>query len=89
VTALTIRLPDDKYRRLKEIANQRGTSINRLIDEMTTLLLADMDTETRFLIRAERGRGKVERGLELLKKGLRMINFHYYCLIRRYPVFKL
>ena len=70
MTALTIRLPDDKYRRLKEVANQRGTSVNRLIDEMTTLLLADMDTETRFLIRAERGRGKVERGLELLEKGL-------------------
>jgi len=70
MTALTIRLPDDKYRRLKEVANQRGTSINRLIDEMTTLLLADMDTETRFLIRSERGRGKVERGLELLEKGL-------------------
>ena len=70
MTALTIRLPDDKYGRLKEVANQRGTSINRLIDEMTTLLLADMDTETRFLIRAERGGGKVERGLELLEKGL-------------------
>jgi len=75
MTALTIRLPDDKYRRLKEVANQRGTSINRLIDEMTTLLLADMDTETRFLIRAERGRGKVERGLELLEKGLSQSDF--------------
>jgi len=74
MTALTIRLPDDKYRRLKEVANQRGTSINRLIDEMTTLLLADMDTETRFLIRAERGRGKVERGLELLEKGLSQVD---------------
>ena len=70
MTALTIRLPDDKYRRLKEAANQRGISVNRLIDEMTTLLLADMDTVTRFLIRAERGRGKGERGLELLEKGL-------------------
>ena len=75
MTALTIRLPDDKYRRLKEVANQRGTSVNRLIDEMTTLLLADMDTETRFLIRAERGRGKVERGLELLEKSLSQSDF--------------
>ena len=74
MTALTIRLPDDKYRRLKEVANQRGTSVNRLIDEMTTLLLADMDTETRFLIRAERGRGKVERGLALLEKGLSQVD---------------
>jgi predicted transcriptional regulator len=75
MTALTIRLPDDKYRRLKEIAQQRGTSVNRLIDEMTTLLLADMDTETRFLIRTGRGRGKVERGLELLEKGLGQSDF--------------
>ncbi|MDD1623362.1 MAG: toxin-antitoxin system HicB family antitoxin [Methylococcaceae bacterium] len=75
MTALTIRLPDDKYRRLKEVAQQRGTSVNRLIDEMTTLLLADMDTETRFLVRAERGRGKVERGLELLEKGLSQSDF--------------
>jgi hypothetical protein len=41
---------------------------------MTTLLLADMDTETRFLIRAERGRGKVERGLALLEKGLSQVD---------------
>lgn len=68
MTALTVRLPDDKYRRLKEVAHQRGTSVNRLIDEMTTLMLAELDTETRFLIRAERGRGNLARGLELLEK---------------------
>lgn len=69
MTALTVRLPDDKYRRLKEVAHQRGTSVNRLIDEMTTLMLAELDAETRFLIRAERGRGNLARGLELLEKG--------------------
>jgi hypothetical protein len=68
MTALTVRLADDKYRRLKEVAHQRGTSVNRLIDEMATLMLAELDAETRFLIRAERGRGKVARGLELLEK---------------------
>jgi predicted transcriptional regulator len=69
MTALTIRLPDEKYRRLKEIAQQRGTSVNRLIDEMATAMLAEFDAETRFLLRAERGRGKMERGLTLLEKG--------------------
>lgn len=69
MTALTVRLPDDKYRRLKEVAHQRGTSVNRLIDEMTTLMLAELDAETRFLIRAEIGRGNSARGLELLEKG--------------------
>jgi len=68
MTALTVRLPDDKYRRLKELAHQRGTSVNRLIDEMTTLMLAELDAETRFLIRAERGRGNLARGLALLEK---------------------
>jgi len=66
MSALTIRLPDDKHQRLKEIARRRNTSVNRLIDEMATSLLVEFDAETRFLLRAERGRSQVSRGLELL-----------------------
>lgn len=68
MSALTIRLPDDKYRRLKELFKRRGTSVNRLIDEMATLMLAEFDAETRFTLRAERGRGRLKRGMELLSK---------------------
>lgn len=68
MSALTLRLPDDKYQRLKELAQQRGQSVNRLLDEVTTLLLAEFDAETRFMLRATRGAGKKERGLELLAK---------------------
>jgi len=68
MTALTVRLPEEKHRRLKALAKSRGTPLNRLIDEMTTLMLAEFDAETRFAIRAERGRGKTRRGLDLLKK---------------------
>lgn len=68
MSALTIRLPDDKHRRLKELSKRRGTSLNRLIDEMTTLMLAEFDAETRFALRAERGRNGMERGLALLRK---------------------
>ncbi len=68
MSALTVRLPDDKYLRLKELSRRRHTSVNRLIDEMTTLLLAESDAETRFLLRAERGQGQAARGLELLEK---------------------
>ena len=32
MSALTIRLPDDKYERLKALSKRRGTSVNRLID---------------------------------------------------------
>ena len=68
MTALTVRLPDEKHRRLKALAKSRGTPLNRLIDEMTTLMLAEFDAETRFNVRAARGAGKVARGLELLDK---------------------
>jgi len=68
MSALTIRLPDDKYERLKALSRHRGTSINRLIDEMATVMLAEFDAETRFITRAERGRHQQSRGMELLQK---------------------
>lgn len=71
MTALTVRLPDDKHARLKTMARRRGTSVNRLIEEMATLTLAEFDAETRFLARAARGRGKTSRGLALLAKASR------------------
>lgn len=68
MTALTLRLPEDKHRRLKALAQQRGISINRLLDEAATLLLTEFDAETRFRLRAEQGRGRAERGLALLRQ---------------------
>ena len=70
MSSITLRLPDDKHQRLKSMAEKRGMSINQLLNEMATLLLADFDAETRFRLRAERGRGKTERGLELLRKAM-------------------
>jgi predicted transcriptional regulator len=70
MTALTVRLPDDKYRRLKALAQRRGTSMNRLVDEMATMMLADFDAETRFQLRAERGKGRAEEGIALLDKAI-------------------
>ena len=68
MSALTIRLPDDKHQRLKELAKRRQTSLNRLIDEMTTQMLVEFDAETRFLLRVQRGQGKAARGLQLLAR---------------------
>lgn len=66
--ALTVRLADDKHKRLKALAKSRGTPLNRLIDDMATIMLAEFDAETRFRVRAERGAGKAERGPALLEK---------------------
>ncbi|WP_395701796.1 ribbon-helix-helix protein, CopG family [Aquabacterium sp.] len=68
MSALTIRLPDDKYERLKELAKRRGTSLKRLIDEMATLIIAEFDAEARLQLRADRGLGQTQRGLSLLAK---------------------
>jgi hypothetical protein len=65
---LTVQIAKSKLERLKEVARSRDTSVSRLIDETTTLLLAEFDAEARFRIRAARGKSQVARGLELLKK---------------------
>lgn len=68
MSALTLRLPDDKHARLKALARRRGTSVNRLMEEMATVMIAEADAETRFALRASRGRGQEARGLALLRK---------------------
>jgi predicted DNA-binding ribbon-helix-helix protein len=68
MSALTLRLPDHKHARLKAMAEQRGISLARLLDELTTQALVEFDTETRFLARAQRGANQLERGLALLRK---------------------
>jgi predicted transcriptional regulator len=70
MTALTVRIPDDKYRRLKALAQVRGVSVNRLVDEMATMMLTEFDAETRFLARAKRGQGRINEGLVLLDKAM-------------------
>ncbi len=68
MSALTLRLPDDKHARLKALAEQRGISLAKLLDELTTQALTEFDAETRFLARALRGRGQEAVGLALLNK---------------------
>ncbi|NEO98739.1 MAG: toxin-antitoxin system HicB family antitoxin [Symploca sp. SIO2E9] len=66
MATLTIRLPDDKHERLKELAQSRGISINKLIEELSTIALAEFDTLTRF--KAMAAMGSAQEGLRLLEK---------------------
>ena len=63
---LTIRVPDDTHERLRRLAEARGVSVNKLIEELSTAALAEFDAETRFRIRAARGGAR--EGLRLLDK---------------------
>ncbi len=61
---LTIRLPDDKHERIRQMAKQRKISINKLVEELSTAAIAEFDTYTRFMARA--ARGSSEDGLKML-----------------------
>lgn len=64
MATLTIRLSDDKHERLRQLAERRKISMNKLIDELSTAALAEFDAETRF--RARAAMGSPEEGFNLL-----------------------
>lgn len=66
MSTLTVRIPEAKHARLRRLADSRGLSMNKLIDELATVALAQHDAEVRF--RALAARGSAERGLRLLDK---------------------
>ncbi|WP_315360696.1 toxin-antitoxin system HicB family antitoxin [Neisseria bacilliformis] len=71
MTTVTLRIPDEKHARLRLLAESRGISVNKLIDEAATVMLAEFDAETRFKTRA--ARGSVEDALALLDKALKAV----------------
>ncbi len=66
MATLTIRMPDDKHSRLKALAQYSDLSVNKLIEELSTVALAEFDNDVRF--RALAASGNISKGLELLDK---------------------
>ena len=66
MSTMTIRLPDDKHLRLKQLAKSRHLSINKLVEELTTQVLSAHDAEVRF--RALALRGNPKKALALLDR---------------------
>jgi hypothetical protein len=66
MSTLTLRIPEAKHARLRRLADSRGLSMNKLMDELATVVLAQHDAEVRF--RALASKGSVTRGLEVLSK---------------------
>jgi predicted transcriptional regulator len=72
MATLTIRLPDDKHLRLKQLAKSRGISVNKLMEEFSTIAITEFDTYNRFQTRVMQG--KPEKGLEILAKLDQILN---------------
>ena len=66
MATMTIRLPDNKHDRLKRLAEQRGVSLNKLIEEWSTMALAQFDAESRFRLLS--AKGDPRRALRILDK---------------------
>jgi predicted transcriptional regulator len=66
MSTLTIRLPDDKHSRLRALAESRQMSVNRLVDELATVALANFDARSRFEARA--AKGNVKKALTILDR---------------------
>ncbi len=64
MSVVTLRLPEDQHQRLKAMAQARGISLNKLLEQLTAQALTENDIEVRY--RCLAASGSVQRGLELL-----------------------
>jgi len=66
VSCIRFKIPDDKHSRLKELAQHKHLSINKLIEELSTVAITEFDNESQFYALA--ANGNVTKGLSLLDK---------------------
>ncbi len=66
MATLIIRLPDDKHSRLRQLARDRDLSVNKLMEELATISLAEYDAANRFRLLAAKGFAK--KGFAILDK---------------------
>ena len=66
MSVVTLRLPDDQHQRLKTMAQARGLSLNKLLEQLSAQALTENDIELRY--RRLAATGSIKRGLELLDK---------------------
>jgi predicted transcriptional regulator len=64
MSTLTIRLPDDTAQRLKSLAQSRGLSMNKLVEQLSAHVLAAWDTKNHFSAMA--ATGDVQKALSVL-----------------------
>jgi predicted transcriptional regulator len=66
MSTLTIRLPDDTAQRLKSLAQSRGLSMNKLVEQLSAHAISAWDTENHF--RALSATGDVAQALAILDR---------------------
>ncbi len=63
---MTIKLADEEHERLRQLAKNRGMTVKQFIRELSSIAVAQFDSETRF--RALGHNGNPAKGLKVLDK---------------------
>ena len=66
MSTITIRLPEDKHARIKQLARVRKISVNKLLEDLATAALVGHDAELRF--RAVAAMGSSAKALTILDR---------------------
>ena len=65
---LSFKVAPEIEEKVSRIAEETGTSVEDLLNDMTTRMVEDFDAYRVFQEMAARGRGEVDKALELLQK---------------------
>ena len=61
---MKVQISAEKHARVRQLAETRGVSVNKLVNEWVSMAVAEFDAKTRFAMHA--ARGNVQRGVALL-----------------------
>ncbi|MBM7070759.1 hypothetical protein JQC92_01710 [Shewanella sp. 202IG2-18] len=65
MATITYRTTDEKRDKLSALASEQNLSVNKVIDELVTIALAERDAFLRFSLRAQKG--DAEQALNILR----------------------
>ena len=63
---MTIKLGDEQHERLRRLAKSKGMTVKQFLQELSSIVIAQFDAETRF--RSVARKGKPAKGLKVLDK---------------------
>ena len=66
MATLTVQLPDEKHSRLLRRPRARHVTLDRLLEEVSSAVIADSEAQAHFAARAKRG--SPAQGLKILDK---------------------
>lgn len=68
MTMLSFHVSKDVEKKVADIAAESGRSVEDLLSDMTARMVRDFEARQTFEAMSERGRGEVDKALDLLRK---------------------